>query len=47
MQFQQVHSGKRVSALPEGTFQITDAEAKAGARFAVKALELWGFIEPH
>jgi len=42
MQFQQIHSGKRVSALPQGTFQITDAEAEAGARFAVRVFELWG-----
>ena len=41
MQFQQVHSGKRAAALPQGTFQITDAEAEAGARFAVKVFELW------
>jgi len=41
MQFQQVHSGKRAAALPQGTFQITDAEAEAGARFVVKVFELW------
>ncbi len=42
MQFQQVHNGNRAIALPQGTFEITDAEAEAGARFAVKVFELWG-----
>lgn len=42
MQFQQVHSGKRAITLPHGTFEITVAEAEAGARFAVKIFELWG-----
>ena len=45
MQFQQVHSGKRATTLPQGTFQITDAEAEAGARFAVKVFELWGLTD--
>lgn len=41
MQFRQVHSGKRAMALPKGTFHISDAEAEAGARFAVRLFELW------
>jgi len=45
MQFQQIHSGKRVAALSEGTFHITDAEAEAGARFAVKVFDLWGITD--
>jgi len=45
MQFQQIHNGKRAIALPEGTLQITDAEAEAGARFAVKVFELWGLSD--
>lgn len=38
MQFQQIHTGKRATDLPQGTFQITDVEAEAGARFVVKVL---------
>lgn len=41
MQFRQVHSGKKAIALPPGTFDITDSEAEAGARFAVKLFDLW------
>lgn len=41
MQFQQIHGGKRAAALPEGTFHITDAEAEAGVRFAVRVFNLW------
>lgn len=39
MQFQQIHTGKRIVALPQGTFQITVAETEAGARFVVKLFE--------
>ena len=46
MQFQQVHSGKRAIALPQGTFHITDEEAEAGARFVVQMFKHWGLTDP-
>ena len=45
MQFQHVYTRSPVTTLPSGGAQITDAEAQAGARLAIRVFDLWGLTD--